>query len=476
MNIPINGRVAIVENNYEEAKPLMSLFAKHQIPYVYYTGDLSELPSREASTNDIRLLFLDLNLVSDKGSVLSSGGQIGHLKRVLKSIIKDDNYPYAIILWSISEDNELAEQLISVEPLAQQLTNAFASDLSNARPIATMDLRKSDYMNKDYDVESGKHTVSIIEANIPKLFDSIKQLLNQEPAFGYLLNWENKVHSSADSTLQGIFQTVPTVDWKANANYLLNKLGNSYSGKHFYGQTPSDKLKSSMNALNIVFTDTLEANVNHETIADAIELDGSGATPDALSTINTKLLISNETEPRNYPGMALLCGSAHENHFKTLSNELLNVADLRVEALNVPNSNTLEEPAKKKLINEKLSAARTQIRLTWKQIYLNTTPLCDFVQKKVCHDRLILGALVAADTIHLVDDKSESIYVSPKFDWGGIVVHLVLHFRFLFTLDTNHVEPDTTAIFRVRQQLLAEIQSKLARHVSRQGVLFLDER
>jgi len=473
MNIPMNGRVAIVENNLEEAKPLMNLFAQKQIPYLYYSGKVDEFPDAGDRSNDIRLLFLDLNL-SDKGGETIQA-KFGTLKTVITRLIRKDNYPYAIILWSVAEDKVADDELIPQESLSAMLRNAFTTDLSAIAPIGIEDLEKSRYVDKKPD-GSGEPKVSIIHANIPELFEKINALINSTPAFGYLMSWENNVHLSADKTLQGIFEGVAVNDWTANANYLLNKLGASYSGKHFRTQTPSDQLKSSMNALNVVYADTLEAKVNQSLITDATALDGSGAASGTLNTINSKLLISSETEPSNYPGIVIQCDKVHDDKFKALSNELLNVGQLRSEALSVTNSDALDEPAKKKLINEKLAAARTDIRKTWKQVFLNVTPLCDFVQGKVCHDRLVLGALVSSDNIHLIDEKSESIYVSPKFDWQKGTYHLVLHFRFLFTLEATPTETGIKSIFRVRQQLLADIQSKLARHVSRQGVLFLDER
>jgi hypothetical protein len=39
-NIPINGRIAIVDDQPEQALPIMNLFAKLQIPYVYYDSQV----------------------------------------------------------------------------------------------------------------------------------------------------------------------------------------------------------------------------------------------------------------------------------------------------------------------------------------------------------------------------------------------------------------------------------------------------
>ena len=66
MSFPLNGRIAIVENDINEALPLFESFAKNNIPYVFYKGDdIKYLPEEDCTKNDIRILFLDLNLIGE---------------------------------------------------------------------------------------------------------------------------------------------------------------------------------------------------------------------------------------------------------------------------------------------------------------------------------------------------------------------------------------------------------------------------
>ena len=45
MNIPLNGRIAIIDDKIEQAEPLMQVLSKNQMPYVFYKGnDLNYLP------------------------------------------------------------------------------------------------------------------------------------------------------------------------------------------------------------------------------------------------------------------------------------------------------------------------------------------------------------------------------------------------------------------------------------------------
>ena len=71
--------------------------------------------------------------------------------------------------------------------------------------------------------------------------------------------------------------------------------------------------------------------------------------------------------------------------------------------------------------------------------------------------------------------QNEALFITPSFKNGTLNVCIILDFRHFFCLKSIKLSKNLKPQFRARQQLLAEVQSKLARHISRQGVLFLDE-
>jgi hypothetical protein len=121
----------------------------------------------------------------------------------------------------------------------------------------------------------------------------------------------------------------------------------------------------------------------------------------------------------------------------------------------------------------RVSAFRKTIRESWSRIFLIVTPLCDFAQDKYIFNKIVRGIIIKAEYKDRVNTSSESIFISPVFrtsddDFNKI---LVLDFRHSFSLRKI---PSKSIIPLFRQQLLAEIQSKLSRHMNRQGVLYLD--
>jgi hypothetical protein len=69
------------------------------------------------------------------------------------------------------------------------------------------------------------------------------------------------------------------------------------------------------------------------------------------------------------------------------------------------------------------------------------------------------------------NSQSVACYVSPIFEYEHQKRIMVLNFRYLITKDIN--EENIKPLFRLRNSILAEIQSKLARHINRQGFINL---
>jgi len=165
-------------------------------------------------------------------------------------------------------------------------------------------------------------------------------------------------------------------------------------------------------------------------------------------------------------------------YYKILLNDSFNRTKVKAEAMAVANQADGEPiPVD---ADAMCSEKQKAIRASWRKIHVIVTPLCDVVQGKAINSRVIDGFLIAegGGLIKYIDDRSEAIFISPKFEIDGAVYSLVLNLRYFHT---THFDPKKlqeqglTSLFRIRQSLLAEIQSRLARHISRQGVLFIDE-
>ena len=97
--LPINGRIVIIDNSIKQALPLMKEFGKLRLSYSYYDGTPENLP-QEGSSVDVRLVFLDINLIDD--SVHPVQQLYSMVYAVMNRLICQSNFPYMIVFISIS--------------------------------------------------------------------------------------------------------------------------------------------------------------------------------------------------------------------------------------------------------------------------------------------------------------------------------------------------------------------------------------
>ncbi|MBK6700686.1 MAG: hypothetical protein IPG55_12485 [Saprospiraceae bacterium] len=456
MNLPLNGRVAIIDDQLSQVEPLMKIFSQKQIPFTYFSGEVLFLPEEGISNNDIRVLFLDINLIDN--TERNDKELKANLVPVLTRVISANNYPYVIIYWSRHERHK------------SLIENIFENELSDRKPICYLSAIKSDFFNLD-----GSMTDDF-DTKIETLFTSIDALIEQSPAYSYLLHWENQVHSSTDKVLQEVFSSYHQFkDWTNNANYILEKLGNAYLGKYYKESSLEEKIKVSFISFNSVFKDTLEHSVYNSIIPNIQNLTYDPAKVESkVSSINQKLNLSKDVNHIAESGNILVLENADEKKFGSLLIKLLSKIQfcnyLRQEQKNI------NEVELYRLANNELKKIKAEIKASWIKIAIVVTPICDYVQKSnKIYDRIVKGLLIPSQYKIFIDEKSEAVYVLPiTIKYAGTEYVLILDFRYFATTDLS--AENVTPIFRLRQELLAEIQSRLARHINRQGILFLDER
>ncbi|WP_121667320.1 hypothetical protein [Mesonia aquimarina] len=460
MSLPINGRIAIVDDKIEQALPLMNNFSKRKIPFSYFDATNENLPEEDNVENDIRVLFLDVNLLDNK--VRKPKELKAKLIPVLKRIITKKNYPYVIVYWTRQEDHT---KMIE--------NDIFKNDLKDRAPIAFKSVSKDKIFSYAGEMKEGS------EEFIDSLFEEITGLLNKIPVYKYLLHWENLIHNSADSTLQDIFKDYhDEKEWEHHANYIFSRLSLNTLGKSsFKKSSPREKISSSFNAMIYLFNDTLETKINSLDLREYQEITLDSINNTTINhSINSKFLISRNENDFEYPGCVVEeLNHTQEGNFKALQNNLIN-RGLLIDRIK-KESSELEERKLAKEVDKEAKKIRGKMRENWKKIYVNLTPLCDFAQAKYKYNRCVYGLLIESSFLEYIDTKSEAVFLSPKFTFEGKSMVLICDFRYFFTILKGGIKEkdNLNIVFRLRRQILSEIQSKLARHVNRQGILFLDD-
>lgn len=448
--IPLTGRIAIIDDNINEAKPLMREFSKNNIPYVYIKGDdPSFFPDQP--DNDIRILFLDINLLGQ--SPTDYKNIKSNLINVIRKVISPNNYPYVLIYWSLQE-----REYDSI------IREAFDTVLTDRRPISIHRFIKPDF----FSLPGGEE-----QPTDKDIIKELKIIIQSIPAYSYLMQWENIAHCSTDELLKEVFPNTEPKEWENVTNAIINSLGQSFIGQHFSDASNEEKIKASLLALNMVFIDSMDNRIGKCNISNPQELSSNNLDKQKIeelkTTLNHKLLVY--TSPTNIcePGVVIQYSNTAKDYFEQFLHKVLSVFSIKHEIL-CKTPDILDSLLKKEVSN-RIKQIKQEIQQTWLKIGVVVTPSCDFAQKKKICDRVVQGVMIEARFIDYIN-QGDAFYTSPIIKHNGNNYIIVLNFNYFITTDLTNGS-SCNMLFKIRRPMLAEIQSKLARHINRQGIMNL---
>lgn len=286
MLFPRCGKVLVIDDQIEEAMPLLNLLGKKGVPAMYYSGSLSELP--ESPFNEIRLVFCDLkyNVAPDAKSVASN------VLSILKSLISEKNGPYILLVWSAHGADYLEElqktleetqikpefilQLDKGEFFALKDNGSYLDEMIDS--VSELDLDPADeaqvkklISEKTYSLRSSRREP------LPEALENIEKKLAEElkkaNLFHLFVLWENTIAMSAIETVNSIYEAIPDkIPAKKKLRAMLFYLARYRLEKQMEGADEEVKFQAAMDSLNELFSYFYFEEV-HKLSFDQIELD-----------------------------------------------------------------------------------------------------------------------------------------------------------------------------------------------------------
>jgi len=462
-----SGNVYVIDDVFEEAKPIIDSLYKLHVPHIYSDGSGSSLPKTPLQ---VRLIFLDLNLKpsinpADKKSFMDLHAS------VLNKLLENNSSSYMILVWSKEEETLLNDFK------AMLVTDQYG--LIHRQPINIIELNKKNYFTQDTD-EEGNSTFSWIAERESQLFDLINNSLNQNEAFKVLSSWETLIRKSGSKTVDYLFELASFKNGKTindNLKDIISKLSISVLGaKNFRDNNDQGKTDGFMLALSELIDDEIDKEIilNNQK-PEFTNWTNPNLSIEFISQLNSKLLISNDKRKKELTG-SLFLANQKLHDFLNLFCESLDISKEGRATLELVELNTHRAKGKKLNIETHIEEIYLQnlAKSTVIPIELNLTPLCDVVQKKEKYYRLVPGFLLTIDLKNYLLKASDRNYISPEIfitDYDLNYV-LVLDYRFLHSLTIEDLN-QFTKVLTLRKGFIDNIQLKLANHVSRLGVLNL---
>lgn len=462
-----SGNVYVIDDVYEEAKPIIDSLYKLHIPHIYSDGSGSSLPSIPLQ---IRLIFLDLNLKpsinpSDKKSFMDLHAS------VLNKLLENNSSSYIILVWSKEE-----------ETLLDDFKTMLGTDrygLIHRQPINIIELNKKNYFTQGID-EAGNSTFSWISDRETELFDLIKQSLNENEPFRVLSAWETLIRKSGSKTVDYLFELASFQNGENindNLKNIISKLSISALGvKNFKENDNQGKTDGFMLALSELIDDEIDKEIIlNDQKPEFTNWVNPKLSIEFISQLNSKLLISNEKRKKELTG-SLFLADQKKHDFTNLFCESLDISKDGRAINELVNLNNQKGKGKKLNIETYLMELYSEnlAKSMVIPIELNLTPLCDVVQKKEKYHRLVPGFLLDINLNDYLLKSSDRNYISPELfikDYHLNYV-LVLDYRFLHSLNIEDLN-QLTKLLTLRKGFVDNIQLKLSNHVSRLGILNL---
>ena len=406
--LPANGRVVIIDDKIEEAIPLINVLSQHRIPSTYFDGTEENLP--ETPLENVRIVFLDIQLEGMEG-VQNDKTKLSALANVITKIIGHNTFPYIIVAWTKHSE------------IVNDITGYFGK---TPKPLITLTVDKTDCQT------GGKYDLKKIN---DRLCDKVKEF----GAFGFFLEWENIVHTSAGRTVNEISSIVPPDNnWNNNINEVLKILAEAYAGQ----QAGNNLDLNAMLAINNLLLDIIENRIQNRQSSSLVINEQTQSLTDMnqiKGELNRRLLIAYEQNSVVVPG------NVYQNNSEDFAKIKCNIEEL------CNNRNTAE-------VNNS------------KHIFLEVSPYCDYAQKKwKCH-RILPGIMWPEQHAGEIK-KADYIYKSPLFFIDNALYYFVFDLRYLTSVEPDKLK-NKQSLFRFRKELLVDIQSKISGHINRPGITY----
>lgn len=262
MWFPQNPKVLVVDDKYDEVKPLLRVFSQNGISYIYFDGKMDSIPEKPFSS--IRFVILDIDL-EERTSGLNEKSKASALAEYLNQLMTIKNSPYVILFWTKHE--EIIENIISY------LTT------EGGAPVVCKNLEKP---------SDGEISLEYVKE---KIFAD----LNND-AFEFLLQWEENIANEISSFANDFSEIIcansieKNTSWNDSLKSILSKLACTYAGTNKIDDTFSDK---EMLFATKVLNQSFSENLNTTTKITFSLPKKSEITLETIAKLNTILFIES---------------------------------------------------------------------------------------------------------------------------------------------------------------------------------------
>ncbi len=467
MNILRTARVVIIEDDDNEAMPLLRVLAKLGIGAWHFTGNAEELPS--IPVQGIRIVFVDLRL-GDAAVGAEPRHKFAQTISVLDKIVGTSKGVVGLVFWTKNEED--------IAIFQEQLN----IDLPSFIPA---------FVEK---IGDKLRFVGQMENAGTSLFDRVNKILELRPGSQLLFEWEQVVHDATSATTNRLAELADGEpgDTHECLMKILAALAVSTGASIDLGEPQN--VSRLFEALNPIHSDHLEQLTLRRTSADTSSI--------ALKTEIQKQEVLSEPIRAAINGFILTARVSAGDPFFQPGAVFLSQPDIGVRCphhhVSIPLSdlcNSVLQYTKNQEFNAAFTKSRSKKLIADKQeegaiacqqiassingdcrkILVEISPACDFAQRKRSTARFVGGLLVPERHFSLLRTGEYLCQIEPLLlnELGGIWMP-VINSRYLFGIAAPEAKIESRPAFRLRNPLLVDLLAWIGSQAARPGYVLLE--
>lgn len=463
-------RVVVVDDQMEDAAPVIQALSSHGIPSVWYTGEVRDLPAAGQPLANVRLLLLDVDLQGTGGTdkVLANA-----LVAVVRRLVPTDAAGLVIVLWTGHPDVKVAfiDTLLATGGPTPVVVEAFPKDQFRT--------------GAGFDVGA-----------LAAALDAALQAVQPWPV---LMQWERESREATGDVVSLLAKLAqgsvapPAGDadllhWQqqqaAVMAALIQRLAEADLGENNVTDGPAT-LRGFFSAVAPLLHDQLESRTQSLSAAEPspgddirAKAEGVGLPAGTKARVNAKLGLAEHAGVQPWTGnlYQLAVGPPRED------DDLLTKAFDQVYPREQFVNSLVDILAAigKEMKADKVAERKQLVRDAVIGIILaDVHPACDHAQRKTECGRFVTGVRVRAQAF--IDKAAKSIKSLPDYIWiWGPAYDAALQEDYWILLDLrrpftcgNEAPLGCQPWCRLRQQVASDLQARTVGHGGRQGMLLM---
>ncbi len=535
--LPSDGSILIIDDKIEEALPLIQLLSKKGFATTYFTGRDTSLPVIPIQKVRFAFVDIQLFGPSDAHSyaqnilrilektIPDNNGPYVLIIWSTTEILNSDELEKQVRSKTFSRNPVEVIRLKKSSYFETVSDNTVKENLSEEIEIALKTRLSVDDINAIKNVVDQKLFVPVVKRAkhnaVDLIYEELKSNLSSLAAFSLFTIWERMIHRASGETVKSYADLHKMNEyWQDNLEYSIYRMAHAQLGKTVETVSEHELIKNALKTLNNTFLDIVENEISNELkLPDIIQINREKISfvkkVDAnefkikwtAGSGNYQLYINNVLVPAGFKGTGDIKKLAskgrtdiEKEQVKSLIEEYLSIkpeinnrllidfnTGKSIQPGNVYVKTSLKSDNKKRIlksyfkpnsivINSEGDCILDDAELNkFIIIELEVTPICDYVQEKWLKSRLLPGLLVPEKYSEFIKDSEAAYNQIPLIKIRQDCYKPVFDFRLMKSIDIETNEKKLKKpIFRIRNEPFVDILSRLASHISRIGISYIE--